>query len=264
MQYHIAKNGEKSGPFAREEVLRRLAAGELSGSDLGWHEGMGEWELLSKLLPPPGAAPVFAPPVPGGPVAQSQASTCGLSITSLVCALLGFLTLGLTSIVAIITGHISLSRIKKSAGTLGGKGLAIAGLIIGYLMIVITVLAVAGSIMLSAYTNASQAASQIKAVSNAKQIVMGMKMYAADNDGKYPPTLEALIEEGILSDERLFEFPPSMKVPGQGWEYLGAGHSDRSPGNTIVLRSRKADRTRKIVVARSDGSVEVVRESELQ
>ena len=76
--------------------------------------------------------------------------------------------------------------------------------------------------------------------------------------------LKSLFEEQILEDRRLLEFPPSMQVPGQGWEYLGAGHSDTSPGNTIVLRSRKADRTQKVVVARSDGLVEVVRESELQ
>jgi hypothetical protein len=44
MQYHVAKNGEKSGPFEKEEVYRRLVSGELSGSDLGWCEGMAEWE----------------------------------------------------------------------------------------------------------------------------------------------------------------------------------------------------------------------------
>lgn len=264
MQYHIAKNGEKSGPFAREEVLRRLASGEFSGSDLGWHEGMGEWEPLSKLLPPPGAAPVFAPSVPGGPVAQSQTSTCGLSIASLVCSLLGFVTLGVTSIVAIITGHISLSRIKKSAGALSGRGMAIAGLIIGYLVFALTALAVVASLMVPVLMQTSQVGNQMKAASNAKQIITGMKMYASDNNGVYPPSLETLFEEQILEDRRLLEFPPSMQVPGQGWEYLGAGHSDTSPGNTIVLRSRKADRTQKVVVARSDGLVEVVRESELQ
>jgi len=267
MQYHIAKDGVKSGPFEKEVIYQRLGSGELKGSDLGWCEGMGEWEPLSKLLPPPssGAAQVFAPPVPGSPITHSQpSSTCGLSIASLVCGLLGFVSFGLTSIGAIITGHISLSRIKKSAGALSGRGMAIAGLIIGYLVFALTLLAVVASLMLPVFMKTSQAGNQIKAVSNAKQIIIGMKMYAADHDGNYPPTLDALVEEGILPDQRIFEFPPAMNVPGQGWEYLGAGHGDSSPGNLIVLRSKKADSSKKFIIARSDGSVEAVRESRLQ
>ncbi len=53
-----------------------------------------------------------------------------MAIASLVFGLM-FLFFPL-SIVAIVFGHISLSQIKKSAGRLGGKGLAIAGLVLGY------------------------------------------------------------------------------------------------------------------------------------
>lgn len=269
MQYHIAKDGVKSGPFEKDEIYRRLVSSELSGSDLGWHNGMADWEPLSKLFPPPAtistaAAPVFAPAQ--ATVAQmplQAGSNCGLSITSLVCSLLGVVTLGLTSIVAIITGHISLSRIKKSAGALGGKGLAIAGLIIGYLVFAITGLAVVASLMIPAFVKTSQAGNQMKAVSSARQIVIGMKMYAADHEGKYPPTLEALVEEGVLPDRRVFDFPPTLNVPGQAWEYLGAGHGETDPGDLIVLRSKKADRSGKVIIARNDGSAEAVRESEL-
>ncbi|MFH2102816.1 MAG: DUF4190 domain-containing protein [Chloroflexota bacterium] len=40
-------------------------------------------------------------------------------------------------IVAIITGHMAKSEIKKSAGTIGGDGMATAGLILGYITIVL-------------------------------------------------------------------------------------------------------------------------------
>ena len=73
------------------------------------------------------------PPLP--PTATSGSATpektSGLAIASLIFGLL-FLFFPL-SIVAIVFGHISLSQIKKSAGRLGGKGLAIAGLVLGYL-----------------------------------------------------------------------------------------------------------------------------------
>jgi hypothetical protein len=36
------------------------------------------------------------------------------------------------SILAIIFGHLSLSEIRKSAGRLKGEGMAIAGLVLGY------------------------------------------------------------------------------------------------------------------------------------
>lgn len=43
-------------------------------------------------------------------------------------------------LVAIITGHISLSQIKKSYPTEGGEGLAKAGLILGYIFTAISIL----------------------------------------------------------------------------------------------------------------------------
>ena len=62
MSFHISQNGTKIGPFDREEVLSRLVSGELKGSDLGWQEGMADWEPLSKLIPPPAAAVPRRPP----------------------------------------------------------------------------------------------------------------------------------------------------------------------------------------------------------
>jgi len=48
-----------------------------------------------------------------------------LGATSLLCSIF-------TAIPAIICGHIALSEIKSSNGTLTGRGLALAGIIIGY------------------------------------------------------------------------------------------------------------------------------------
>jgi len=116
MQYHIAKNGEKSGPFDQAEIYRRLVAGELLGTDLGWHEGMGEWEPLSQLLPPqtpplPSAGtPVFGP-VTGsaaGSVFAATPKTSGLATASLVCGIISFFCLGLPGLPAVIMGHMAL------------------------------------------------------------------------------------------------------------------------------------------------------------
>ena len=57
--------------------------------------------------------------------------TSGKAIFSLISGLL-FLILPF-SIVAVIFGHLSLSEIRKSAGRLTGKGLAVTGIVLGYL-----------------------------------------------------------------------------------------------------------------------------------
>jgi hypothetical protein len=57
---------------------------------------------------------------------------------SLISGIAGWTILpGLGSIVAIITGHIAQGEIKKGGGMVTGKGMAVAGLILGYLSIVL-------------------------------------------------------------------------------------------------------------------------------
>ena len=75
---------------------------------------------------------------------HSQPQTSGLAITSMVLGILVFCTGGLTSLPAIITGHIAQSRIKRSQGEQGGKGMAIAGLVMGYLGILVFIAALVG------------------------------------------------------------------------------------------------------------------------
>jgi hypothetical protein len=78
--------------------------------------------------PPPGATGAPAKPSWGakttGVVVPKK--TSGLAITSLVCSILGL------SIFGIVFGHSARARIAKNS-TLKGKGLATAGLVIGYL-----------------------------------------------------------------------------------------------------------------------------------
>jgi hypothetical protein len=65
--------------------------------------------------------------------------TDGLAITSLVLGILSMICCGIvTGIPAVICGHIAIGRMKKDPN-LQGKGLAMAGLIIGYLGIVVSV-----------------------------------------------------------------------------------------------------------------------------
>ena len=61
---------------------------------------------------------------------KPQSQTSGLAVGSLVC---GVLFIGLP---AIVLGHIALRKIARSDGSLSGRGLALAGTILGYLSVV--------------------------------------------------------------------------------------------------------------------------------
>jgi hypothetical protein len=65
--------------------------------------------------------------------------TSSLAIVSLVAGLLGWtLAPWLGSIIAIITGHMARAEIRRDPDGLDGDGLAIAGLVLGWSMVLIS------------------------------------------------------------------------------------------------------------------------------
>ncbi len=75
--------------------------------------------------------------------------TSTLAIVSLVAGLLGWTLLPMVGcIAAIITGHMARAEIRREPERLEGDGLAITGLILGWLGIAVSVLAVVVIFML--------------------------------------------------------------------------------------------------------------------
>ncbi|MFT4156726.1 MAG: DUF4190 domain-containing protein [Microbacterium sp.] len=93
--------------------------------------------MSGNSIPPYPSGPQPAPPVyaPGAYAAPRPNS--GLALTSFICGLSGLVLVWLVaplvaSIVAVITGHMALKQLKSNLA-LGGRGLAITGLITGYI-----------------------------------------------------------------------------------------------------------------------------------
>jgi hypothetical protein len=76
-----------------------------------------------------------------------MAPTSGLAAGSLVCGILEVVTLGLTSIPAVILGHMARTEIRRTGKR--GDGMAITGLILGYLAFIGWALFIVAAISLS-------------------------------------------------------------------------------------------------------------------
>ncbi len=69
--------------------------------------------------------------------------TSSLAIVSLVAGLLGWtLAPWLGSIIAVITGHLARTEIRRDPAAVEGDGLAIAGLVLGWSMILLSLLTI--------------------------------------------------------------------------------------------------------------------------
>ena len=66
----------------------------------------------------------------------------GLAITSLISGILSLVLYIFSAIPGIITGHMALSRAKRFPDEYEGKGMAIAGLIFSYAMLVVTLVVI--------------------------------------------------------------------------------------------------------------------------
>ncbi len=104
-----------------------------------------------------------APPVP--PVPQPTKRKNPLAVWSLVLGILSLtVCFSFAGIPAVICGHLASGRIKRSGGLVGGRDLALAGLIIGYIGIGFSlVLALVLAIAIPNFLKAREAAQQIGA-----------------------------------------------------------------------------------------------------
>ncbi len=103
--------------------------------------------------PPPSAPPAYGQPAygqpaygqpayaaPGMPMPVAQPSN-SLAVWSLVTGILSLVLCGaVAGIVAVITGHMALNRAKTLPPELARRGMALAGLIMGYISIAGTVI----------------------------------------------------------------------------------------------------------------------------
>ena len=158
-QWYYTQNGQQAGPVDDAQLKGLLASGQVGASDMVWKDGMAAWQPASSVPelsagvpaagPAYGAAPYgqapyaqpqYGQPQYGQPVGYAQggyqpaatgADHFGKALTCFILSICGFFCFGVILGIVSIVLAVSAMNAMKASGNPRGKGLAMAGLIIG-------------------------------------------------------------------------------------------------------------------------------------
>ncbi len=143
-QWYYGENGVQLGPVDDSQLAALVQAQRVSSTTPVWREGMATWQSLAEVqaagaLTGTGqqASPYQSPTPYHHP--GMIAPTSGLAIASLICGIVALMTcMVFIGIPAVICGHMALTAMNDSPTPIAGRGMAIAGLVMGYLGVLIT------------------------------------------------------------------------------------------------------------------------------
>ncbi|WP_395747090.1 hypothetical protein [Prosthecobacter sp.] len=132
----------------------------------------------------------------------------------------------------------------------------------------ISAVAVMSSLAAEQFTKVQQMGEQMKMINNGKQVAIGLKMYAKDNNGRHPATLSELMTQRIITDPRVFKASQKGAQAAEGTWLYDATLTDSSPGVSIVLAapftSKGSGGKEMRAVVRNDGRAEMIAEEDFQ
>ena len=138
----IGADGKEYGPISGEQVRQWMAEGRVNAASRIQVEGSNQWKLVAEVPEFAGALPAQAAhPAPIVMMAAPAAPpNNALAIWALVTGILSLVCCcGLLAPVSIVLGAIALSQIKQDPSQ-RGKGLALAGLLIGCFVLLLNVI----------------------------------------------------------------------------------------------------------------------------
>jgi hypothetical protein len=247
MEIYITKNNTQMGPYDIGQITKMQASGALENHDFYWHEGMSEWMPLSQMIislqGEVGAATSIAAHMQSinNPV---DIKTSGFAITSLVLGILSVVTcLFFLGIPAVIFGHLARGKIRKNTFLVKGKGMALAGLIMGYTAIAMMPLAIIASLALPAVTGAQEKGKCTQQLSNGRQVYILLQSASLDAAAKgthevgFPADIKAVslqeVCDSLVSHDYIKQ--DTLKNLLEGYEMGNVSSED--PPKTILLRS---------------------------
>jgi hypothetical protein len=219
------------------------------------------------------------PPLPNA----APPKTSGLAVTSLVLGIFGLFTCGITGLPGLIFGIVGLMKIKGSGGTLSGCGMAIAGIVISGVFLLLMPL-ISAAMLLPALAAAKERAQTINCVNNEKQLALAVRIYCGDNTNHFPSAATWCDDiKTIVGSEKVFKCPSANPTDQCDYAFnaalsgmdqdkvdprtvmifeLDAGWNGNGGAELMVAPARH-QHGRIYVVAFADGSVQEIRQSQL-
>jgi prepilin-type processing-associated H-X9-DG protein len=275
----IGADGKEYGPITTNQLRQWITQGRARAVTQVKLEADRDWQVLGSL-------PEFAealslspalPDMPAGP--PPPVRTSRLAIASLVLAVLGIFSCGITAVVGLVLGIVSLVQISKSQGRSKGQGLAIAGVIVSMLF-----LFVAPIMLLPALAKAKAKAQTINCMNNVRQITLAVVLHTQSSSNSFPPAVswcEAIQPE--VGSDKVFQCVGGDKSLRCHYAFnakLGGMNlgSVQNPAQTVMvfetdggwnlsggseLLPQKPRHDRAVAVGFVDGHVEMVTEARL-
>jgi prepilin-type processing-associated H-X9-DG protein len=191
----IGADGKQYGPVSMDQLRSWVAQGRINARTQVQALGTTDWrpvaevaELAELFSATAGAAPGSPPPILKAPTAKDKRQ--GMAVISFVLGLCSFALClsAITGIPAIILGHVARKRVAKAPNQYGGTGFATAGIVLGYVSILFSL--VIAALMLSQASRAPTRRAQIPirtdCQNNLRQIGLAFKVWALERNDQYP------------------------------------------------------------------------------
>lgn len=177
----IGEDGKEYGPVTLDQLQQWIAQGRVRPKTRCKADGAGQWSTAAEIpevaqMLSGGKRSGTAPGLPAG-----QKPKKGLAWASLIFGVSSLSCLPVVgAIPAIICGHIAKGRVKRAPGTYQGAGLALAGLVLGYLSVIGVLLSLP---FLVKEVKKSQV---IDCKGNLQALSVALQSWAMDHDNKFP------------------------------------------------------------------------------
>jgi hypothetical protein len=275
----IGSDGKEYGPVPADELRNWVALGRADAHTKVRVEGATEWVALADVPELQGAQKAASPPPLPSKAMPPAGKLSVMAVLSLVFGVLGLFTCGGTTLFGLILGIIAIVKVSNSQGALRGKGLALAGIITSAIFLI--TLPILAALLLPALAAAKQKAMEINCVNNEKQLALAVRIYSGDNTNHLPAAATWCDDiHASVGSDKTFKCPAAN--PASRCDYaFNAKLDGLDAGNvnsqTVMIfeadagwnahggpESLASGRHKKnVIVALADGSVQIVRESQL-
>ena len=123
--------------------------------------------------------------------------------------------------------------------------------------------AMAAGFALPVFSAAQEKGRQATDLNTLRQLSVALRIYATDNNGKYPATLKVLVNSKILENEELLEFKDRKSGQRIPWVY-NSKLTDSSPAGSLLLASPVAGKNGSRAAAFNDGSARIITAEEFE